>query len=97
MDLDLVGGSALLRRLLLQHLFISQKVLIKSCCRSQFPHKFVNFYFILSMMKDKLTDLCGNQLLQDDFVGTLCERSLDLELAGGSALLCRLLLQRIYL
>jgi len=29
-------------------------------CKSQFPHKSVNFFFILGMMKDKLTDLWGN-------------------------------------
>jgi len=49
---------------------ISHKVFVKSFCKSQFPHKFVNF-FILVIMKDKVTDLCGNKLLQNDFE-TLC-------------------------
>ena len=35
---------------------ISQKVF----CQSQFPHKFVNLFFILAIIKEKLTDLCGN-------------------------------------
>ena len=39
---------------------ISQKVFIKSFCRSQFPHKSVNSFLILVMIKDELTDLCGN-------------------------------------
>jgi len=36
--------------------FISQKVFIKSFCKSQFPQKSVNVSFIIT----KLTDLCGN-------------------------------------
>ena len=40
--------------------FISQKVSIKSFCKSQFLHKSVNVCFILVMINDKLTDLCGN-------------------------------------
>ena len=40
--------------------FISHKVLIKSFCKSQFPHKSVNLFFILIIIKDKLTNLCGN-------------------------------------
>ena len=59
MHLELAGGSALLRRLLLRRLFISQKVLIKSCCKSQFLHKPVNLFFILVIVKDKLTDIWG--------------------------------------
>jgi hypothetical protein len=39
---------------------ISQTVLIKSFCKSQFLHKSVNLFFILVIMKDKLKDLCGN-------------------------------------
>jgi hypothetical protein len=39
---------------------ISQKVVINSSCKNQFPHKFVNLFFISAMMKDKLTDLCVN-------------------------------------
>ena len=40
--------------------FISHKVFIKSFCKSQFPHKFVNVFFIIAIVKDELTDLCGN-------------------------------------
>ena len=38
---------------------ISQKVLIKSFCKSQFPREFVNLFFILVIIKDNLTDLWG--------------------------------------
>ena len=34
-------------------------VFIKSFCKSQFPHKSVNLSFIITRMKNKLTDLCG--------------------------------------
>ena len=39
---------------------VPQKVFIKSFCKSQFQHKFVNLFFILVIVKDKLTDLRGN-------------------------------------
>jgi len=39
---------------------ISQKVSIKSFCKSQFPHKSVNVFFISVMIKVKLTDSWGN-------------------------------------
>ena len=39
---------------------ISQKVFITSLCKSQFPHKSVNLFFILVIVKDRLTDLSGN-------------------------------------
>jgi hypothetical protein len=39
--------------------FISHKVLLKSCCKSQFPHKSVNLFFILVIVKDMLTILWG--------------------------------------
>ena len=45
--------------------FISQKVFIKSFCKSQFPHKYVNLFFISVTTTDKLTGLCGNRLLQE--------------------------------
>ena len=35
--------------------FISQKVYVKSFCRSQFPHKSVNLSFTSVIVKDKLT------------------------------------------
>ena len=40
--------------------FISQKVFIKSFCKSQFPHESANFSFTITNIKNKLTDLCGN-------------------------------------
>jgi len=53
--------------------FISQKVFIKSFCESQFPHKSVNVSFIITDIKNELTDLCGNSLLQNNFINTFCE------------------------
>ena len=41
-------------------LFISQKVFVKSFCKSQFPHKFVNLFFTSAKVKDKLTHLSRN-------------------------------------
>ena len=43
--------------------FSSQTVFKKPSCKCQFPHKFVNVFSILVIMKDKLTDLCGNSPL----------------------------------
>ena len=40
--------------------FITQKVLIKLFCKSQFPHKSVNLFFIITDSTNKLTDLYGN-------------------------------------
>ena len=40
--------------------FNSQTVFVKSFCKSQFPHKSVNLFVILVMIKDKLTDLWGS-------------------------------------
>ena len=39
---------------------ISHKVFPKSFFKIRFPHKSVNVFFILVIMKDMLTDLCGN-------------------------------------
>ena len=52
---------------------ISQKAFIKSLCRSQVPHQFVDVSFTITDIKDKLANLCGNWLLQNDFENTLCE------------------------
>ena len=52
---------------------ISQKVFIKSFCKSQFPHRSVELSFIITNLKSKLTDLCGNWLLHNVFINTLCE------------------------
>ena len=39
---------------------ISHQVILKSFRKSQFQHKFVDLSFIISDMKNKLTNLCGN-------------------------------------
>ena len=54
-------------------MFISHKVFFKSVCESQFPNKSVNLFCISVIVKDKLTDLWGGCLLQNDFKSTLCE------------------------
>ena len=38
----------------------SQKVFMKSLCKSQFQHKFVTLFFIPVTLKNKLTDSCRN-------------------------------------
>jgi len=48
-------------------MFISHKVFLRAFCKSRLTHKSVNVFFILVIVKNKLTDLCGNRLLQDDF------------------------------
>ena len=40
--------------------FISQKVCLKLFCERQFAHKSVNIFFILVLIKDKLTYLWGS-------------------------------------
>ena len=45
----------------------------KSFCKSQFPHKSVNLSFIITNIKSQLTDVCGNELLQNDAVNPFCE------------------------
>ena len=52
---------------------ISHKVFLKSFCKSQLPNKSVNLFFILVIVKDKLTDLWGSCLFPNDFKNTLCE------------------------
>ena len=52
---------------------ISQKVFVGSFCKSQFRHKLDNFFFVIVIIKDKLTDLCGNWLLKNDITNTFCE------------------------
>jgi hypothetical protein len=54
---------------------ISQKVFIELFCKSQMPHKLVNLSSTVTRVKDKLTNLCGNRLLPNDFRNTLCEIS----------------------
>ena len=54
-------------------IFISHRVFLKLFCKSQFPHKSVNLFFILVIIKDKLTDLCRIWFLQNAFKNTLSE------------------------
>ena len=55
-------------------LCLSPSLLYKSVhnvvLQSQFPHKSVNLPFIITNMKNKLTNLCGNWLLQNDLMNT---------------------------
>ena len=39
---------------------LSHRKCIKSFCKSQLPHQSVNLSIILVIIKDKMTDLCGN-------------------------------------
>ena len=52
---------------------ISHKVFFKSICISQLPQKSVNLSFTIIYMQNKLTNLCGNWHLQNDFKNALCE------------------------
>ena len=52
---------------------ISQKVFVQSFCESRFPYKSVTLSFIIASIKNKLTDLCRNRLLQSDLMNTSCE------------------------
>ena len=52
---------------------ISQKVFIKLFYKSQFPRKFVNFFFIITNIQDTLTFFCGNCLLPNDFINAFCQ------------------------
>ena len=54
---------------------VSHKVLLKSFCRSQLPNKSVNLCVTCTNIKSKLTDLCGNRLIQNDSKSTTSERS----------------------
>ena len=52
---------------------ISQKVFIKLFRKVQFPHQSVNLSFTFTNIKNKLTDLCGDPLLQNDCMNTFGE------------------------
>ena len=65
---------------------ISQRVFIMAFFNSQFPHKCVNLVFVSVMIKDKLTDLCGNGLFQNDCTKKICETRV-LGLASSSGLI----------
>ena len=51
---------------LIQPELIAHNVFLKSFCKSQLPHKSANLSFTITNIKNKLTDLCGNRLLQND-------------------------------
>jgi len=46
---------------------------LKSFGTSQLSHKSVNLSFIIANIRNKLTDLCGKALLQNNFEHSLCE------------------------
>ena len=52
---------------------ISHEVFFKSFCRSQLHQKSVNLSFSITNIKKRLTDLCRNWHLQNDFENTLRE------------------------
>ena len=53
------ADHALLNQRCLLNDLIPHIVFSKSCCNSQFPHKIVNVFFTLVIVKNKLTDLRG--------------------------------------
>ena len=63
--------------------------LIKSFRESQFPHKSVNLSSIITNIQNKLTDLCGNCLLQNDFISRLASARPQLLAAAIHALYSR--------
>ena len=82
--------------------FISQKVFMKPFCKTQFPYKFIDVSFIITHIKNKLTNLFGNWLLQNDIINTFCQISLAsldcfVENKYETRSHCSRLRQRIYL
>ena len=60
---------------------ISHKEFITSFCKSLFPDELVKLSFIITNIKNRLTDLCGNRLLQNDLMNTFYGISEDREVA----------------
>ena len=56
-------------------LFNTHKAFFKSFCKSEFHHESVNLFRTLVIVKDKLTDLRGSRLFQNDFEIPCCEIS----------------------
>jgi len=54
--------------------FISQQVFMHSFCKSPFPRKPVNLSYIITNIKNKITYLCGNWVLRNDFINTCCKK-----------------------
>ena len=61
-DISLPESDTICRHLLalFPGTLISRRVVLKSFCKREFPHKSVNLFFILVIVKDKLTDLWGS-------------------------------------
>ena len=53
----------------------SQKVSITSFGKSQFPPTSDNLSFLITNIKGKLTDLCGNRMLQHVFTNTFVQNA----------------------
>ena len=51
---------------------ISHKAFLKSFRRSQLPHKSVNVSFTITDIKNQMTDMWANGLLQNDLINTFC-------------------------
>ena len=66
-------GTTSSRKSELEKSITSQKVFMKSFCKSQFPHNSVNLSLIITNIKNNLTDWCGNRLSKNDFRNTFCE------------------------
>ena len=56
----------------LKHSYRTEGV-TKSFEKSNSGTNLSTLFFILVMIRDKLTDLCLNRLLQNDFISTFCE------------------------
>ena len=54
-------------------ILISHKMLSKSFCKTQFPHRFVNVFFIKVIVQDELTDLWRSSILPNAFQNILRE------------------------
>ena len=52
--------------------YLTQSV-FKVVLQKSTPHKFVDLSCTITNIKNNLTDLCGNRLLQNDVENTLCE------------------------
>ena len=55
-----VNSGSVARSVITRDTFIAQKTFTKSFFQSQFPYKSVNLSFIITNVKNKLTDLCGS-------------------------------------
>jgi len=58
---------------------------MNSFCKSQFPHKSVDLFFLSVAIKDRLTDSCGNWLMQNNFINTFRGMNMDSAYGRGKA------------